>query len=297
MKGIIWDDLSEGVGDAQEEMRERARYDKLKESLIKDDVELEIYTDSDHFFEVIEQGGYDFVMVDCYKGGDAVGPKYAEHVKTLVSDPVGKVRDPDMPIFLLSRVIDSIKLEDIVSLNCIPVEKGDATLVAHRIRKHLYPLGRWTKPRTVFLIRRCTETTNSSEFSITDMIGRFYSFAKECGFTVTEIETGAMADGNLLEQVADGILRAKRIVALLTRDEKIEDSDNYLCRPNVYLETGMLLTQPFMQRKSLICIQENVEFPSDIAGKTRLEFDDSIGSLEQDIKRFLQSGTLSPPKD
>ena len=283
-KAIAWDDL--------EIANDRDRYEQLTQLLGQDEnVKLIVTDDLEKFYNEVATGGYLFCMIDCFDKGELVGPEIGQTVRDMSGDPAGNWYDPDFPIFLYSNEIDSVPVKDWDRLKAVPLEKETPRLTAFKIRRHLYPKGRWFTEGSLFLIHREASISESGQKINGDAIALVDAWCSAVGFKIDFIEQGDNFGREALAQLNDRILRSEKILAIVTQDEAIKNSGAFHARPNIYMELGMLGAShnAYVLRKTLVCLQEGVIFPSNYGGHIPASFGSSIGDVKEKLKGFLNN--------
>jgi len=294
---LAWDDLA--IGDPGGENIERQRYEDLRVIIEDEGGQFEYVTDPNEFFESVRKSFYNFVVIDCFDNSDKVGVEYASRVNEIARQS-DVYTGFDLPIVLLSKEIDRLTYAEIQGANATPLEKVEAPVIAARLKQLFLPVGRWTRSKKLFVIRRQNEESFTGLPLQESLMEQIREAAADEDFSVHEIKVGPATE--TLRQVVEGVLRSEKVIALLTRDELLEFEDMgkkksgdkgkrvYVARPNIYLEVGMILLQPFLQKKSLVCLQEDVFFPSDLGGREPLRFKDKLkDSHLVQIAKFLRS--------
>lgn len=283
-KAIAWDDL--------EISNDRDRYEQLTQLLAQDEnIKLTVTDDLEHFYSEVATGGYLFCMVDCFDRGELVGPEIGQTVRDMAGDAAGSWYDPDFPIFLYSNEIDSVPVKDWDRLKAVPLEKETARLTAFKIRRHLYPKGRWFKEGSLFLIHREASVSESGRQINGDTIVLIDEWCAAEGFEIDFIDQGDNFGREALEQLNDRILRSEKILAIITQDEAIKNSEAFHARPNIYMELGMLGAShnAYVLRKTLVCLQRGVIFPTNYGGHIPAPFGNSIVDVKEKLTSFLKS--------
>lgn len=287
MEAIAWDDLLKP--------RDKDFFNSLKTLLFEQgEINLTVTKDWADFKARVLTGKMTFALIDCFDGDnpdDAVGPDRAFEIRQLAMSKFKDWDDPEFPIFLISSAIDTIPLNDWERSDAVPIEKSSPELVLVKIKKYLQPRGRWVRKDTVFLIHRelnCSLSNQPIEENLPELIGGWCCAA---GKTIVRIKQGDELTQTALDQVNDGILGAEKILAVLTRDEKLAgDGGNYHTRPNIYMELGMLGagSSRYMLSKTMVCVQNGVQFPTNYGSVVPARFEESIEELKDEIDIFLR---------
>jgi hypothetical protein len=292
MKGIVWDDLDPGnLGLETEQL-----YRELEAEFARSNAALTVCKDPKEFFAKCLAERFDFAMIDLYNAaGRIVGLDYAEKLRDAARDPNGTIADPSFPIFLISREIDAASASQIARLTLVPISKeSPPSLIVHAVRSNLWPQGRWIKGNNVFIIAREARKSITGTVHADGNLEALKGIAKRAGLEPVGFELGSDLGTDSLDKINRGILAARKIVALLTPDERVSATRSggvtHLARPNVYLELGMVGAQASVLRKTLLLCGRNVLFPSDFGGRSPLGFDVSIGEIEEEVYRFLRDG-------
>ena len=149
MKAIVWDDLLIEA--------DRSFYDDLSEILASHNVDLVVEDNWKAFLQTFRQGRFSFALIDCYERENLVGPGNARELRKIVSSAGGRFSDPEFPIFLLSRDINSVPLDDWDSIRAVPIKKDHGDVVAGKLMETLDSMGRWIAAGTLFVIHRQVE--------------------------------------------------------------------------------------------------------------------------------------------
>lgn len=284
MKAILWDDFARG-SDPLKRAEEDKNFKELKQQL-HPQVTLCAFENENEFLTVAKKGGYDFAVVDCFLKDKPIGFDIVKEIRKY-SKSLG---DPELPVFLLSNQIDEVPHQIVSDLEVTPIKKGSPPSVAFCIEQRLKPLGRWTTPGTLFLIHRQRMTTHTNQPYPSELITDIRRCASESDFSVLEVDRG-LNNREIIHSIQEKMLSAEKVIAILTRDELFSGkTDNFMCLPNIYLEVGMLLPEPYMQRKTFIALQNGVEFPTNLGGRPPHPINDRLSTEDkQAITRFLSS--------
>ena len=289
MRGIVWDDLDKG---SMLHAQTRQYYFRLIDAFRQDDVVLESRQDPDQFMAEFQHQRFDFVIIDLFdETGEKVGIGYAEKVRTFARES-DLYKDPDFPIFLISRDLSKGTLKDLRDLRLHPIEKDlMPSLVVHVVKSALRPEGRWFAGSNSFIIVRMAEKSYSGEAFDDRNLALMLDLCREAGLTPNLLELGEQLHADLLDRITNKILTSQKIVTLITRDERLATGADpaFMCRPNVYLELGLVAARTSTLRRTLLLVQKGVAFPSDFGGRLQLYFNDSIEEIRDNILSFLRN--------
>jgi hypothetical protein len=289
MRGIVWDDLDRGVESSYLEMK--SLYNRLGNEFLNEGVDLEVYEDHSEFLRQFRMKRFDFALIDLMHATEGlVGIEYAREIRRIAAED-DLYRDDGFPIFLISKELGKGRLDLLADLRVMWIDKQQApSLIIHTIKMVLLPEGRWTPGSQSFIIARMGGVSYGSEKFDEANFLLLHDICRESGLEPNLLEMGEVLDRDLMERINRKILTTRKIITLITRDEKlVEGSDPpYMSRPNIYLELGLVAARPSTLRRTLLLVQKGVAFPSDFGGRLRLDFEDSLNEIRESIVAFLR---------
>lgn len=289
MRGIVWDDLDRGVESSYLEMK--SFYTQLSSEFLAEGVDLDLYEDPSEFIRQFRAHRYDFALIDLMHANKGlVGIEYAKQIRKIASED-DAYRDDGFPIFLISKELGQGRLDQLADLRVMWIDKQQApSFTIHTVKMVLLPDGRWTPGSQSFIIARMGGVSYSGErFDETSFL-LLQDICRDGGLEPNLLEMGEILDRDLMERINRKILTSRKIITLITRDEKLVQLSDppYMSRPNIYLELGLVAARTSTLRRTLLLVQKGVAFPSDFGGRLRLDFEDSLEEIRESILTFLR---------
>ena len=310
MKGIGWDDLGkiwhdedgqanvgEGHNDESRDLRVRNQrisemkfYEGLKKSLRTEGISYEYTSEYDEFFSRATSGEFDFATVDLMVNVSAGGTKsVGKDLAARLSNQRKKMKDPDFPVFILSSTPESFGIDDALLMDVALIKKDNEapSFTASVMIDRLRAAGRFVRYDEVLILgRHAAEDLAGRKHNI-DHMDDLSRIVRESKYVPKQV-LAQNIDHNILDDLRSRISESRKVVVLVSADERIDGADEVsLARPNVYLELGLALGMPGTARKLIVIKQESAFLPTNIGSYTPIPFKICLDEISGKIKEKL----------
>jgi hypothetical protein len=255
IQGLAWDDKPEDY------------MDLLKVRLARAHVDLEVHKKPDEFYDALDNGRWDFVVVDVFDESrgkfDPVGLELAQRA--------AEGRPPWYPVFVLTARVEQLlpehwkRLPRTASLRY----KSDPVSLAYLIKDELVQRGVFVDRNRVFFVHSCAE--GSGIRTSVEMVRRWLQDRR--------VQVEELKPGNIRTEIGEGLLAKMNscaaIVVLCTADDE-HVAGVITPRPNVLLEAGIAMGMARGLERLIVVKQKPVTLPSDLGGVLYCEFDESV---------------------
>jgi hypothetical protein len=269
MKALGWDD------------KPRDYFNRLKTSLGRLEITLEIEPSVDRFIERFHTEEWDLIVTDLVDESSSEGDENQTglEIARRISVAAAAARK-NLPVFIVTNYTDRLNPAAAgLGRNVIIKSKNlSAAWMAGEIRQDLEDRGLFVDHKRVFLIYGHDKQAPQSR----DKVKQFLSDRQ---VEVSEITPGSLSI-NLLDGLLDRMRNCAAILALCTPDDRTDESR--LPRPNVLLEIGIAVGLANGPQRLILLQHAQASLPTDLDGILTLRFNRSVDEVLPDLEKRLK---------